>query len=91
MSSYPTGADLRAAAAAATLRRCDDPLLGEILAAASRAAAQGETSCHLEFSAAQVGEERRGRIVRALGALGVRGDWDPMLAPGVTTLFLSWD
>jgi hypothetical protein len=89
--TYPTGADLRAAAAAATLRRCDDPLLAEILAAASRAAAQGETSCHLEFSAAQVGEERRGRIVRALGALDVRGYWDPMLAPGAATLFLSWD
>jgi hypothetical protein len=89
--TYPTGADLRAAAAAATLRHCDDPLLGEILAAASRAAAEGETSCHLEFATAQVGEERRDRIVRALGALDVRGYWDRMLTTGAATLFLSWD
>jgi hypothetical protein len=88
--NYPTAADLRAAANEATLRRCDDPLLPEIMASAASAAAQGETSCRLEFPAT-LEDRRRDNVILALGALGVQAYWDPMLSYDTVTLYLSWN
>lgn len=93
-STYPTGPELRKATDAAILRANDDPLLPEILEAASRAAADGKYACSLELITADgrdLPPERRTRIAAALQALRVRAQWRYGPDDRYSRIELSWE
>jgi hypothetical protein len=88
--NYPTAADLRQAANEAILRRCDDPLLPEIMATAAEAASQGEMSCWVTLQTL-VDDPRKNMIVVALFALGLQAYWAlPPEEVGTNSVNVSW-
>jgi hypothetical protein len=88
--NYPTAADLRAAANEAVLKRCDDPLLGEIMASAASAAAEGKTSCRIVLDL-PIDDPRKDKIDAVIVTLGLQGYWAPTMVGGANCLHLSWD
>lgn len=74
MTTYPTASELRAAANLALVAKCDDPLLGEIMEAAKKAARTGALECRIEFPETVDGS-RRESINDALDALGLFPHW----------------
>jgi hypothetical protein len=88
--NYPTAADLRQAANEAVLKRCHDPLLREIMAVAASSAAQGETSCRIEFPVA-ITESRMMPITEAVEALGLTSEMiGSIVDDNWTGIFISW-
>jgi hypothetical protein len=86
--SYPTAADLRQAAKESILRRCDDPLLREMMAFAASEASTGRMSCRFAPDE-PVGRVRSERIVLACEALGIRCD-EGDASDGHPFFELSW-
>jgi hypothetical protein len=86
--TYPTAADLRQAANEAILKRCDDPLLREIMAWAASEASTGRKSCRF-VPTEPIGPVRLERIAEACEALGVRCDQGEE-ADGSAFFEISW-
>jgi hypothetical protein len=86
--TYPTAADLRQAANEAILRRCDDPLLREMMAFAASEASTGRMSCRFAPNE-PLGPGRFTRIVEACEALGVRCE-EGDASDGPPFFELSW-
>jgi hypothetical protein len=86
--SYPTAADLRQAANEAVLKRCDDPLLREMMAWAASEASTGRMSCRFAITA-PLDPGRSARIALACEALGVRCE-EGDASDGAPFFELSW-
>lgn len=92
-TTYPTGLELRKATEATILRQNDDPLLAEILGAATRAACEGKYACSLELITAEGSDlppVRREKIANALQSLHVRAQWRYGPGDRYSRIELSW-